>query len=716
MNHPVSHRRSPRRRDTLPVAVPAPSLRLRPAVAVVGSLAVGGTLLAPVVSAAGVATIQITAERTLLRADGRSTTALRAQVRDENGVLVPDGTRVRFSATAGRLENTVVETQAGIASVFLTAADLAGTAVVTVNLESGLQAAPANITIRFSVDAETSETGTNWVRVDGAYVGYISDYQTIQANGRRGKSPAKITYRSFTVTADSLQLDVKSNLLRAQGNVTVREGGGEALTFNALRYDLLQGTGVAERLDEGRSLAVELSLLGGEMVVTPPLENAPPLVRDTWQLKDLSDGNVAIVARSLSLNPGSQIRFARATFYLNGEKTLSVPNHVMELQQGQLFREQIIGLGPTGVSVDLPLYYDVRPQGIGTLHVRRGAQVGSSAYSVRPGWRADLDQSYSGRNGAEGTVEVNNLAQGDWGLRLRHAQRLGSDTRGSLFVDFPNNRDLFLTSQASRSFKSFTLNAVGYASRSPGYDNLFTGERVGAGGILRGQLYVQTNPRPFLRERRLSYTLSAGTSRQNFYGFSSDRQGVLVNNNANLRLNTAPIALAPSVSLTQSLSVGQAFISGSAVDRRVYTGQGSGMTLLGSTAVNRTFGRLGAGSLTYDYAQTPLGLGFSNGLGTAIGKHRAGVNLSLGDEAKLSLSVNASQGLDVPNTTVFSNVLFGLGGPWRGRFTFTATRYGGFGYRDSEFALVRRIAGRDVALYYSTTARRVRLDFAGVRF
>jgi hypothetical protein len=140
------------------------------------------------------------------------------------------------------------------------------------------------------------------------------------------------------------------------------------------------------------------------------------------------------------------------------------------------------------------------------------------------------------------------------------------------------------------------------------------------------------------------------------------------------------------------------------------------MTLLGSTVVNRSFGTLGTASFTYDYAQSPLGLGFSNGYGTAIGRHRAGLNMNLGDDSKLSFSLNASQGIDVPNTTLFSTVLFGLGGPWRGRVTFTATRYGGYGYQDSEFALVRRIAGRDVALYYSTTARRLRLDFAGVRF
>jgi len=47
---------------------------------------------------------------------------------------------------------------------------------------------------------------------------------------------------------------------------------------------------------------------------------------------------------------------------------------------------------------------------------------------------------------------------------------------------------------------------------------------------------------------------------------------------------------------------------------------------------------------------------------------------------------------------------------------FTSSRYGHYGFSDTEYALVRRILGRDVAVYYSTTARKFQLDFAGVRF
>jgi hypothetical protein len=164
---------------------------------------------------AGIATIQVTTERDVIRADGRSTTRISVQVRDDRGVFVPDGTRVRFSATAGQLETGVVETQGGVARVTLTAPNLPGVGIITINLEGVLQAAQTNVRITFSDDAETSETGTTGRR-SRRYVAYLTDYNVIQANGRRRgkKSRARFEYRSLSVSADSLQFDVKQIFFR----------------------------------------------------------------------------------------------------------------------------------------------------------------------------------------------------------------------------------------------------------------------------------------------------------------------------------------------------------------------------------------------------------------------------------------------------------------------------------------------------------------------
>ena len=143
--------------------------------------------------AAGLATLEVTAERTALRADGRSSTALSVQVRDERGAIVPDGVRVRFSATMGTLDATDVTTVNGVARATLTAPELPGQAIVTVSLESAeYQASPSTLSIQFRPDAPVAETGTAWLRVDGPYVGYVPAEHLLHAAGKPappGKTP-----------------------------------------------------------------------------------------------------------------------------------------------------------------------------------------------------------------------------------------------------------------------------------------------------------------------------------------------------------------------------------------------------------------------------------------------------------------------------------------------------------------------------------------------
>jgi len=143
------------------------------------------------VYAADLSTIRLTASASVIKADGRSTTVLSAEVRDANGAVVPDGTQVRFAVTAGRLQSDLAATQNGVARVILTSGELPASALVTANLEPAGRAAPAQLTILFSSDANTAETGAQWVRVSGkSYLGYAADKGIIEADGKVGSGGA----------------------------------------------------------------------------------------------------------------------------------------------------------------------------------------------------------------------------------------------------------------------------------------------------------------------------------------------------------------------------------------------------------------------------------------------------------------------------------------------------------------------------------------------
>lgn len=785
-----------------------------PAAAAAAGLGVGLWGVSPrPVYAAGFNTIRLEPDRRQILADGKSTATLTARVYDSHGAPVGDNTLVRFATTAGRLESDTVRTQNGIARVVLIAAALPASATVTANVDG---AAPANVVIAFGSDPDAAYSGNDWIRLTGSqYVGYIADFGIIHAIGKN--NGARLRYRGVEIRADELQYNVRENRVRARGNVVLRgagSGGGEqGRVYSSLRYDLLTFEGIAERDQDGRPMAVTLAgPLFGEQTTpaattAPAVETAPAsvapanaapaakngdtaaatatakvattpaaaaaspstaqlaqLLPDAFQLEEVAGARLTIVARAIDLEPNQKLQFRRATFYLDGTKTLSLPFHVMALGQETLFSDEVVGYGPGGITFDFPLYYDVRPSAIGTLHLRRGERFGGSAYATRPGWTLDIEHAYNagtGKRAADGTLAFSGLTRRDWNARWSHSQNLDGATRGQVYLDVPAGNGFFGNALVTRQFSGFRLNlsvsgsrtagisvpilgdptqplpAGGNNSGSNGVLDPITGqplppgatpvpgtpteavEQILAGvptGNLRGHLYAETDAQTVPGAGLLRYSLSGGTTRQAYFG----KNALAPYNvqNIGVRLFTAPIALPGGrTRLTPLLSVGQEWISGGAtgsVDSNgVLQGEGrrSGLSLLGTLSLNHGFGRLGTGSLVYDYAQRPQ-------LSTLTGgRQRLAMNLFLGNGERWTLSLAGAQTLDGGGyRNLLSSLGFAITGPWRGQITFSSTAGRNFSYNDAQFALIRRIGARDIAVYYSTAARKFQFDLTGARF
>ena len=213
--------------------------------------------------------------------------------------------------------------------------------------------------------------------------------------------------------------------------------------------------------------------------------------------------------------------------------------------------------------------------------------------------------------------------------------------------------------------------------------------------------------------RAVRYTLNLSTGRQGFFGPNA-APGYNVGG-AGVRLFTNRIALGRGTTLSPSLSLGQAWVSGGGGDSgnsaQSVARARDGASVLGTLSLGRSLGRQGAATLSYDYTQTP-----ESRFGTIAGRHRLGANLYLAEGLRWNLSLTGSQALDQSYGTLYGNLRLALGGPWAGRVVVSGSRLGNFHYGDVEYALIRRVAGRDIALYYSTTSRRFQLDLSGARF
>lgn len=656
--------------------------------------------------------IELSAQPRVIKSDGRSTTIITARVFVDAGRAAPDGTLVRFTTTNGTLDTVAAVTQGGVARVTLTSANQPGEANIVATLDAGAGTSfPARITVTFSADADNAQVDDNWIRIDGAdYVGYAKDYQIIQANGKGGR--ANFTYRGVAISADIIQYSLETTVLLAKGGVTIQQGN-EKRQYDQVLIKFSEGDGVAERTEDGKPIAFKLT--GQALAETPWERNRLLLPTERWALADLSDASITIATRSVGVAPDGTMQFRRATFYVDGTKTLSMPYHVLNKDAESLYDKQIVGLGPQGFQVEFPYYFEVEPRAVSRAFLKRGARLSDSAYSNRPGWWVDVERRYNTTNGSSGVMEFLGLTRPDWSARFNHEQRLDPNTTARFYADFPFHRDVFLNTRLTRNFKGFSLNTNVTANQYRNLTDPVTGEQGKTGGDINGNLVAETRQRPIAGIKQVQYTMNATVGRQSYYG-----NGVLVRGTFNYetlgtRINTSALPIAKGATFTQSLSLGQTWLqgSGSSVTSR------AGITASARSAVRKDFNPNNSGTVSYDYSESPQqNYGISSIYAPA--RHRVGLNLLVGEPRFATLNLNGSRGLDRPQTSLDATLYVPFSHTFHGRVQHFFSEIGGIPYRETQLSLIINIEQkkfkRQFTVYYSTTARRFQFDLSGIGF
>ena len=106
----------------------------------------------PVAANAQRSVLDLTADRSIARADGRSNVVLSARV-FVGGQPAADGTIVRFASSGGRFDQDEIVTRGGIARVSLVAPNTVGQVKVTASVVGGSNAVPASVVVDFVDDA-----------------------------------------------------------------------------------------------------------------------------------------------------------------------------------------------------------------------------------------------------------------------------------------------------------------------------------------------------------------------------------------------------------------------------------------------------------------------------------------------------------------------------------------------------------------------------------
>lgn len=639
--------------------------------------------------------LDLTADRTIARADGRSNVVLSARV-FVGGQPATDGTIVRFATSGGRFDQDEIATRGGIARVSLIAPNTVSQVKVTASVIGGNNAVPAAVTVDF-VDEATfrQQVTSSWLSVksDSSLVYAVN----AGSSGRRllgGYSEnglVSASNRAITVRANALQVDVVSGNVVATGTVRISAGRADTsarrLSWNPIRRLL-----IAE-LESGAIVTLDaISLLA------KPITQG--LSSDTFKILDQSTADVSVVSSEVSLELGGDynLLFKHARLLVDGQTLAVIPLHRMTVYQRTLFRDQLLGFASSGLTVDLPYTYQATRSGTGVVHLRRGAQFGSSALARRTGWGVDIEQQYRSALG-NGTFQVLNVQDGRRGSRLQHASRFGTRADASVFVDVPNGKDIYGSLQAGYQLPFARIGMFQTASRFVGSSNV----QIDQGFTdYRQQLSIESNPF-ILGITGWRATISAvNTTQKTVASTSSTRSKA---DSYGTRLIRAPQRIAPKWVYSQVVSLNYVDVVGLS---------GGGLATQSSSTFRTSLTPSSNFQWTYDYLQQPQLVTLTS---VTTPKHRLSLSYDWTMANGGSVYINSTQGLDVNQSSTSASVSLPLRKEWELRVNRIDSQLGLTKFRDTEFGLVKLVDGRAIGAYYSTTAKQLQVDFTGgVRF
>lgn len=637
--------------------------------------------------AGGPPTIVLSSSRFAVLSDGRDTAEIIAEVRDSSGRYAADGTVVTFSTNLGVFSDggpaTKQVTRSGTARARLSSQQK-GTATVTASVPGG---GFQKLDLLFTDDPAETVQGNAYVSVEATgTLAYAAVERTIEATSRPGdampsSAGAKLTFRNLTIRAERLQVDCTSNIVRAMGQVTVARGK-QNLACAKLYYNLLAGKGYAVT-ERGRAL-VPVVVEGHDLQTTVSETGIAPKF---FEMTDLADARLTILARQIILFPGDKLQFKRPRFYEDGGHLFTLGFYSLSLYSSQLFSDQFLSVGTQGVGLDLPLYYDLTPVSKGVFRVKYGERYGS-AYARRPGFAMDLLQSYNAapRSGRySGEFGFTGLTRGDWGFRWTHSQEFGADTLTAFHLDFPQHRSVFGSANLSQRLGGLRLGLNGSANRSL--------EGPATNGT-QADMYLETLP---VRVKGTPLMTSLGGNVATRRTVSGDYRTYSLTEGIQVRAFTPSIRLDSLTSLSNAVSVGHIWSNTSARGATVYASVNATRSLGGSRMLQ----------LGYDYVQQPIS--------TGDGRHRLGLSLGSSD-ARWALYFYNTLMVDTGAMSLIGDLQYSLAPRWRVGLSASVQRYQDGSYSDIILALARNIGGRDVVLSYSTFNHRIVVDLEATRF
>ena len=637
-------------------------------------------------------------------ADGHSVVTITAEIRDQSGRGVPDGTRVVWDCPQGMFKESTTTTTGGFTHADLVAGTIPGEATITATALSG-DASPTTIKYVFAADRNELSSAKEYIEVvTNGYMQYTADQRVLGAAAP--SQGVSLRYRDVSMTADDLQYDLKSYEVRAR-NVTVTVGKTFKRTFSELFYRLKNRTGYgittyrARRAnsivssgigiafvhqdDDGKvSMAPEEDHFGLVQVTRSELYPVAGNMDSMFRFENQSNSPSSISAKKAIVFPRRMIQFQKAEIFVAGSKVMKIPLYEYNLMQATpLVTEQMLGITDSQVQVNYPYILSMRPGETALLRFRTGDAYGRST-TTDHGAFLDYELNWDRGDDMQGGLIFSGIGRNDWVIGANQYIRVDDRTSMSAQAQSPTGQSYFGNADINHQFNGFSASVNGDVTRTV-QGIQYTASDYGL-TLAKDPIKVGTLP------LRLNLELTATGQSNQLIGQSQSGEG------GRVRIQSLPLPIDPSTSLVTSFTT--SYLEG--------RNELPGLQYLGTASLSHRFNSSTSMIFTYNYTHD----GFNQ---DAIGQHEVTMQ-GFFNRGNVNFTTNVSKSLDIERSTIFNDLSYKVSKLWRIKTGYTFDNYLSTTYVDYNIGFSYRMGWREVGLIWTEQTRRIGLQLLGTSF
>jgi len=304
---------------------------------------------------------------------------------------------------------------------------------------------------------------------------------------------------------------------------------------------------------------------------------------------------------------------------------------------------------------------------------------------------------------------LSGLTRSDWGAYWNHSQRLDPLTTSYFYVDYPEHRGLYGTSNIRRQFRNgYSLGLNANETINPAYNGYSSSSSMLSAFLAAPGRRLGKSPVSMVTSVSWNQGIINSKTPTGSQSTQVSTQG------ADIRFFTPTVHPDKKTNITNSLAVGGSYSR--------LTGQSS-YTLQGNIGAVRTLSNQGSLTFNYNYTYDPLhnyapAAPTYGGYTYINSPLQQTFSLTGGfiPNKKSTLSVTTNYSLPNKQMSGFAFYNYQVNNDWG--IGMNALYQQAFNTRFSslEFSLTRRIFGRTIMFTYGTDTHRIRFDFGAGQF